>query len=193
MRNSPGPAAVPIRPEEDMDLEVGVDPTLPVDLTVRLVKLQGSRFGLILVLRGVLGSGKSTLAKMIYQWCQANGLTCVVCQANIWFYDHDGTYHWDVGQLTNAHNHCHARFMLAMAMKTHVIVVDNANLHPEEYQWYFDWYDPDNFDLEVVEVDCVARADLAVDYPATLDFSLFQRFRVEGAIVVKPTFSRDDV
>ena len=194
---------VPIAPEVDMRPAATVNRDLPQELLPILAPVGSTSSSMILVLRGVAGIGKSSLAKTIYLWCQRNGLTCVVCTADIWHYDHDGTYHWEGGdRLRNAHNHCHGRFMLAMAMKTEVIVVDNMNLRPIDNQWYFDYYDMDEYDVRMVEIDCVdmgmahraanrsrRQGHLGPTYDAGEKFHLFQAHRHQGAIVIQPHFS----
>ena len=194
--------AVDIVPETDMTLQRTLDANLPYELNPLFVNLESSGYGLILVLRGVAGIGKSTLAKKIYQWCQSANVTCVVCNADVWHYDHDGTYHWQGGdQLTNAHDHSKARFLLGIAMKNQVIVVDNTNLRHEHYHWYEDHYNRADYNLEVVEIECrddrVAHAatDRALraghvgpTYDTMGSFRLFHTHRDPRAIVVQPTF-----
>ena len=91
--------------------------------------------------------------------------------------------------------------MLAMAMKIEVIVVDNMNLHRDQYSWYADHYDLDNYDFEVVEFYCANQrtAELATrrsrdmghagpTYRTDHMLRLFWDDEFLDAIVVRPTF-----
>lgn len=192
---------IAIAPEGNMALLPTERPEIPQELMPILVPVGGDGSSVILVLRGIAGIGKSCLARVIYQWCLAHGLTCVVCNADVWFVDHDNTYHWNREGLTNAHDHCHGRFMMGMALRNEVIIVDNTNLRPGDYQWYLDHFDLDNYELHVVEIECaserVARSattratrlgHLGPGYNAEEKFRLFHQHRDPDAIVIQPTF-----
>jgi hypothetical protein len=191
-----------IEPEVLVVLPPTVARVLPQEVFERLdllTQASSTPLGLVVILRGVPGIGKSTLAKKIWLWCEQNNLSCCICNADIWMVEANG-YNWDRYELTNADNHCKSRFMLAMAAKTNVIVIDNTNLDRTEYKWYEDHLDADNYEAQCIEIDCediraarlaIARSHVGAHYNITEALARFHADREDRDpqhwIIVQPT------
>ena len=185
--------------DDDTTLNMFIHPALPQNVQDLLDPVADRNYGVVFVIRGVVGIGKSTLAKKIYRWCQGRGLACVICSADVWFLDGAGSYEWYRDGLPAAHNYCKGRFLLAMATRANVVVVDNTNLFPEHYQWYLDHCDA-AYHIHVIELDCmdervahdafVRSHHVEPPYKYRKRYYLYQATRDEDAIVVQPTFTR---
>ena len=186
--------------EDDTTYNIFANEALPQEIQALLTPIRSRAHGLVLVIRGPVGIGKSTLAKKIYAWCRDNGLACVICSADVWFLNNvSGEYKWVGNELSHAHNHCKGRFLLAMASRANVVVVDNTNIHRAHYQWYLDHHDTQLYRSHVIEFDCeeLSTASRAAgrschverDYDHALRWRQYKAARHDGAIVVQPAFS----
>jgi len=98
---------------------------------------------LVVILRGISGAGKSSYAKKHYP-------DAVVCSADNFFIQKDGTYKFRADLLGKAHQQCHDNFVKALRDKTRRIVVDNTNTKRREYGWYLQ--DARNYGYDVLFV-----------------------------------------
>lgn len=90
----------------------------------------------LIILRGLPGAGKSTFANYIF--------SDNIFEADQYFYDEDGRYHFDATQLHNAHKWCQLRVEHAMEDNEDdntvfsEIVVSNTSTTEKELQPYLD-------------------------------------------------------
>lgn len=83
----------------------------------------------VIIMRGPSGSGKST-------WIKENHPGAVVCSTDDFFLNDEGEYIFDPTQLGEAHQECFQHFLMALHMRSGVVVVDNTNLRWWEYMNY---------------------------------------------------------
>jgi predicted kinase len=107
----------------------------------------------VIIMRGTSGSGKSSYAKKHYP-------DAVVCSADNFFIQKDGTYKFRADLLGRAHKTCHESFVKALRNKARTIVVDNTNTTLREYKHYLQ--DARNYGYDVLFV----RLDTPVDVAA---------------------------
>ncbi len=69
----------------------------------------------IVLIRGIPGSGKTTIAKKTYP-------QHVLCEADQFFYDDNGNYHYDVAKIRDAHSWCQTAVKEAMNKNNNVVV-----------------------------------------------------------------------
>ncbi|CAM1321983.1 N4BP2L1 (predicted) [Pycnogonum litorale] len=118
--------------EDDSFMEV--DPTLNFPFLQdrkTVMYMKGSR--VMIILRGLSGSGKSTLGASIlskYKQC------CIVCSADDYFIQTDGTYQYERTLLRDAHEHCQKKAVQACKDGVPVVVVDNTNIKLWEMEFY---------------------------------------------------------
>ena len=119
----------------------------------------------LILVRGLPGSGKTTFAKFLLGSLE-NDIDVTVCAADDYFYDDDGKYHFDAGQLYNAHLSCQQNVEIAMlrADEKHrdfllgdskedanaVVIVHNTTTAPKELKVYTDL--ADRYDFEVTSL-----------------------------------------
>jgi len=73
------------------------------------------------LIRGLPGSGKTTLAQKLLNRCSNNALHV---EADMFFVDQGGQYHFDAAQLPQAHNWCQLQCERALQEKRSVIVAN---------------------------------------------------------------------
>ena len=81
------------------------------------------------LIRGIPGSGKSTLAKK---------LCTHVIEADDYFYDDDGNYHFDPDNLQEAHKDCFKR-ACELIDKGEPLAVSNTSVREWEFKKYLDY------------------------------------------------------
>lgn len=93
----------------------------------------------LILIRGIPGSGKSTLASALVQGFKARlfDRTIVHYEADMYFTDDDGSYHFDVTELYAAHKWCQEQTRKALENGNHVIV-SNTFTTKRELRPYFD-------------------------------------------------------
>lgn len=102
------------------------------------------------LIRGLPGSGKTTYAKcLLYVNGQQNTLHY---EADQWFEDADGAYHFDAKLLPKAHKWCQTHAELALKAGFNVIV-SNTFTQLWEMQPYIDMTKHYNAKLEVITCD----------------------------------------
>lgn len=107
----------------------------------------------VVIMRGTAGSGKSTYAKKHYP-------DAVVCSADHFFIQKDGSYKFRPELLGRAHTTCHEKFKQALRDKARTIVVDNTSVKLRDYKWYLQ--DARNYGYDVLFV----RLDTPVEVAA---------------------------
>lgn len=86
----------------------------------------------VILLRSASGAGKSIIAKLF------DG-DLVICTADDFFYDGEGTYNFNPDLLSIAHEQCFRKFHNALENpKVDTIVVANTNTKSSEFQKYID-------------------------------------------------------
>jgi tRNA A37 threonylcarbamoyladenosine biosynthesis protein TsaE len=95
-----------------------------VNFNYNLIKMEKSLF----LLRGLPGAGKSTLAKTI------GGLHY---EADMYFVAPDGTYHFDVTRIKDAHNWCRYKVKEAMKAELPKVIVSNTFTQEWEMEAYY--------------------------------------------------------
>lgn len=85
------------------------------------------------ILRGLPGSGKSHIAKTLIDDDMNFG---VICSADNYHIDLDGVYKWKPENVSKAHEYCKKLFSDALETDCPLIIVDNTNTTPKEYNWY---------------------------------------------------------
>ena len=84
----------------------------------------------IIILRGVSGSGKSTAAKLF-------GGNVEICCSDDFFTSEDGEYNFAQSRLSDAHEYCRNKFMIALEKEdVDTIVVANTNSREPEFAFY---------------------------------------------------------
>ena len=185
--------ATPVLPDQNMALAENIDPALPAGVEAQLIRIEQGGYGDVLVLRGPVGIGKSVLAKKIYKWCLDNNMSCVVCSDDPWFLDRFGFFGWFPGGAEAAEAHAQGRYLLAMASRVKVVVVD---MNPfNDHQWYKNFLDTTFYGLQVIEFNCDDPRKAALRTPHLHHWNRFleastryEATREEDAIVVDPTF-----
>jgi predicted kinase len=104
------------------------------------------------ILRGISGSGKSTLAKKIKANAEAGGDNAIICSADDFFVDDNGSYIFDPKCLPQAHAWCMGKFRAALEFGCDLIIVDNTNIQKWHYQRYLDFAAKAGAEVEVVVV-----------------------------------------
>jgi predicted kinase len=82
-----------------------------------------------MLIRGLPGSGKSTVAKLFDK--------ALHFEADMYFLDADGNYHFDVSKIKNAHNWCRHSVMDAMKEGHPIVVVSNTFTQEWEMEVYY--------------------------------------------------------
>lgn len=67
----------------------------------------------LILVRGIPGAGKTTFAKFLASTIDVDA-DVAICAADDYFYDDNGKYHFDAGQLYNAHLSCQQDVEIAM-------------------------------------------------------------------------------
>lgn len=78
----------------------------------------------IVLLRGIPGSGKSTTAKELFP-------NCVHFEADMYWYDKDGNYNFDITKLANAHAWCEMQVENSMIDGFNVVVSNTLTTEKE--------------------------------------------------------------
>lgn len=87
----------------------------------------------VIILRAVSGSGKSTFAEFLRARDPEN---TVVCTADDFFNQPDGTYRYDASKIHEAHRECKLKFVGALFQNTKCIIVANTNTTEKEFGAY---------------------------------------------------------
>ena len=82
-----------------------------------------------MLIRGLPGSGKSTVAKLFDK--------ALHFEADMYFLDADGNYHFDASKIKNAHNWCRHSVMDAMKEGHPIVVVSNTFTQEWEMDVYY--------------------------------------------------------
>lgn len=96
----------------------------------------------VILLRGLPGAGKST-------WVAANAPGAVVCSADSFLYEPDGTYNWSPTRLGMAHGRCMDAFQKALDDRQPLIVVDNCNLTNRDLRYYVEHAERHGAEIEI--------------------------------------------
>jgi len=83
----------------------------------------------MILLRGLPGSGKSTAAKLFDK--------ALHFEADMYFLDADGNYHFDPSKIKDAHNWCRHSVMDAMREEHPIVVVSNTFTQEWEMDVYY--------------------------------------------------------
>lgn len=83
----------------------------------------------LMLIRGLPGSGKSTVAKLFDK--------ALHFEADMYFLDADGNYHFDASKIKNAHNWCRHSVMDAMKEGHPIVVVSNTFTQEWEMEVYY--------------------------------------------------------
>jgi len=83
----------------------------------------------LMLIRGLPGSGKSTTAKLFDK--------ALHFEADMYFLDADGNYHFDASKIKNAHNWCRHSVMDAMKEGHPIVVVSNTFTQEWEMDVYY--------------------------------------------------------
>ncbi|XP_060590391.1 2',3'-cyclic-nucleotide 3'-phosphodiesterase-like isoform X2 [Ruditapes philippinarum] len=102
-------------------------PYLSDAATVDFIKHSHTMF----IMRGLPGSGKSTLVKCLQEVYKG-----IVCSADDFFYDNDGTYNFDAGRLSEAHKFCQDKASYHCDKGKPVVIIDNTNIQ----RWSMSFY-----------------------------------------------------
>ena len=134
-------------------------PTLPADDYAAAVALQRSlepESRHVIIMRGLPGAGKSTLIEAM---AQVLDVVPVVCSADKFYADAKCTR--TAANIADAHAACLAAFAAAVRSHERVVVVDNTNSQPREYEQYVLESERAGYKVLVVEMQCAARALVA--------------------------------
>jgi predicted kinase len=102
----------------------------------------------IIVMRGLPGSGKST-------WIWKNYPTgTVICSADDFWIQDDGSYRFDPELLGIAHKQCKDKFAQSVLEKKLLVIVDNTNTSMKEMKFYLDEAEKAGFILKLVYCKC---------------------------------------
>lgn len=108
----------------------------------------------VLIMRGLPGAGKST-------WARRNHPEALVCSADSFFLDEDGTYRFDGERISEAHSWClrnFAEIMSSMDGDGHdpsaVVIVDNTAVRAWEISPYYNLASAYGHEVKVVQLSC---------------------------------------
>ena len=104
----------------------------------------------VVIMRGISGSGKTTFVRDLIACLRRCDLGCGRVSADNFFEGANG-YLFDASRLSDAHQSCRDAFVAAME---DVIVVDNTNICPWEYEFYTNVLDPSQLCYCFVNMDC---------------------------------------
>lgn len=89
------------------------------------------------VMRGLPGSGKSTIVSKLKEVYGENDLNdFVICSADQYFLQNDGSYKFDSTNLKEAHLYCQNKARESVNNRTSTVVIDNTNVMKWEMQPY---------------------------------------------------------
>ena len=102
----------------------------------------------LILIRGLSGSGKTTLANMLApEW----NTDTAHFEADDFFYDENGDYHFDRDQLSAAHEACQQNARQAMKEGCPLIVVSNTFSQRWEMRPYLRAANHENYSVQIVE------------------------------------------
>ena len=90
----------------------------------------------VFIMRGIPGSGKSTLTKDIKNVSLQKNYQCRVLSADDFFTFSNGEYDFNPVFLKDAHEDCLRDFCNRITAGYFVIVVDNTNIDPQDFDHY---------------------------------------------------------
>ncbi len=92
----------------------------------------------LVIIRGTPGSGKTTLAHALIEQAYDRGDLVEHCEADQFFTDHDGKYHYIPHLVPKAHEWCQRKVLKAMIERTPTIIVSNTSTVRSRIQPYLD-------------------------------------------------------
>jgi predicted kinase len=98
------------------------------------------------ILRGIPGSGKSTYAK--------SQTGAVICSADDYFLQADGTYQYDKTKLQDAHDFCFKKCHDALHAGEQTVIIDNMNATAWEISPYIMLGRNFGYNVEVLNFPC---------------------------------------
>ena len=145
--------AAVVLPDQDMKISASLvpDDVFPSDVEALLNRFDPTGYGEVIIIRGPVGIGKTMLARKIYNWSQGRSFSCVVCSEDPWHVV-DGVRVWTAAEEANAENYAQGRYLLAMASRVNVVVVDMDSSH--DYTWYANHYDTTFYRRHIIEFNC---------------------------------------
>ena len=149
----------------------------------------------VVILRGLPGSGKSFLARNCSEFLRESSKVAI-CAADDYFMEGD-SYRFNPDLLPKAHSYCLNQFLISLASKKELIVVDNTNSKLWEYRIYIHLCKILGCSCHVLEVSC-PNATVAEMYRSrnvhnvdpTAATRIFQRWdKDEGSVLVPPSLA----
>lgn len=101
------------------------------------------------LIRGASGSGKSTFARTLASMNPSH----MICEADSYFIDRDGTYNFDATKLGAAHKYCQNLFEQALKDSVSLVICSNTNVNRRDYQFYLDKAKEYGYTTHVVVVE----------------------------------------
>jgi predicted kinase len=90
----------------------------------------------VFIMRGIPGSGKSTLSKDIKDISLLQNYQCRAVSADDFFVLFNGDYKFNPSYLRDAHEDCLRNFCNRVAAGYFVVIVDNTNIDPKDFDHY---------------------------------------------------------
>lgn len=90
-------------------------------------------------MRGLPGSGKSTKVKSLISGLSSDAF--IICTADDFFIQEDGSYVFDYTKIKDAHDECFYKFIDGISRNIPLIIVDNTNTTRWEVSKYLDVYE----------------------------------------------------
>ena len=103
----------------------------------------------LIILRGVPNAGKSSFAELLHYGNENS----VICSADEYFMDQKGRYKFSMDKLPIAHEYCYAKAKRAMMEETSLVIIDNTNSCPKEFQKYIDMAHEYGYNYQTIIVE----------------------------------------
>lgn len=112
----------------------------------------------VFVMRGLPGEGKSSMTKALCKWLrpQIGQANVVVVSTDLFWYDEDDNYNFDISKLSEAHAWCLNTYHDLLVGKIPVIIVDNCNIHAWEAAPYMQLAIAHHYDPALIDVVAVS-------------------------------------
>ena len=101
----------------------------------------------VIIMRGLPGSGKSTYIKDNYP-------DAIVCSADHFWIQEDGSYKFNVNKLGEAHKCCYNKFKGLLNLSNPLVIVDNTNTSEKEMRNYKETAYSFNYQVELIYCKC---------------------------------------